>query len=141
MSSVVIDNHLTPEDGNALRELFERTNPGVPVPEFGKANTETMVMRDEQEPSKIIGFIFMEHALEVRAIVTDPSYKLRAQALSHAFTAMETRIRCGDLGGGDRYYVSIPKEHKHVLKFYDNDGAVNVDQGCVRYMKIVGGAS
>ena len=139
MNTAIIDNHLNPADIVALRELFERTNPGVLVPEFGKANTETMVMRDEQEPTTIIGFIFMETALEVRAIVTDPGYKLRAQALSHAFTAMETRIRCGDLGGGDRYYVSIPKEHKHVLKFYENDGAVTVDQGCVRYMKVVGG--
>ena len=137
MTTAIINNRLSDTDILACQELYRRLHPDAPLPEFGKPNTETMVMRDEADPTKIIGFIFMEHALEVRAICTDPAFKLRAQALSHAFAAMETRIRCGDLGSSDRYYVSIPREHKHVLKFYESDGAVRVDAESVRFMKVV----
>lgn len=138
MARAIIDNRVRLEDMEQLKALHEKTSPKAPVPDFGAPNTETMVMRDEDDPQHIVGFIHVEHALEVRAIVTDPNYELRAQALSHAVTAMETRIRCGDFGTHNRFYVSVPIAHAHVRRHYEGTGAVIVDGDAVRFMKRLG---
>ena len=135
MARAIIDNKVSESDIDKLKALHQKTNPQTPVPDFGAPNTETMVLRDEAEPSRIVGFIHVEHALEVREIVTDPDFELRQQALSHAFTAFETRLRCGDFGTKDRYYVSIARDHHHVHRLYRDDGAVPIDQNATRYMK------
>ena len=137
MAKSIITNKLQPEDIPQLRELYRKVYPDAPLPEFGGKHQETMILRDEADPTKIVGLLHVEHAIEVRAIVTDPAYKLRAQALSHAVTAMETRIRCGDMGAYDRFYVSVPEDQAYVRKFYESDGAVTLDRRLIRYMKVL----
>lgn len=135
MGRATINNRINPGDIEKLAELHTKINPHTPVPDFGANDTELMIMRDEADQTRIVGCIVLEHALEVRAIYTDPDYELRQQALSHGFCAMETRIRCGDFGVKDRYYVSVPTAHHHVQKFYRDEGAVVIDQNATRYMK------
>ncbi len=135
MARAIINNKVSESDIEQLTELHKRTNPQSPVPDFGSPNTETMVLRDEDDPSRIVGFIHLEHALEVREIVTDPTYELRQQALSHAFTAFETRARCGDFGAKTSYNVSVHRDHHHVSRFFRDGGAVPIDQHSIRYVK------
>lgn len=137
MGKAIITNKLEAGDIDKLRQLHFKTNPAGTMPEFGGLNQETMVMRDENDPTRIVGYIHFERPLEMREMITDPDYELRTQALSHAFAALETRIRCGDLGTVDRYYATVPLDHKHVQRFYESDGAVRVDNNTIRFVKKV----
>lgn len=135
MGRAFIDNKVSMEDIPKLNELHKKTNPQTPVPDFGSPNTETMVLRDEADPERIVGFIHLEHALEVKEICTDPEYELRQQALSHAFTAFETRARCGDFGVKGSYNVSVHRDHHHISRFFRDGGAVPIDQNAIRFLK------
>lgn len=137
MGRAFINNKIEPEDIGKLKDLHTRINPNSSAPDFGGKDTELMVVRDEDDPARIVGYALLERVLEVRAIEMDPNYELRQPALSHLFVAMETRIRCGDFGPKDKYHVSVLRDHHHVHRFFRDDGAVPIDQNATRYMKKV----
>lgn len=123
-------NKFSPEDIEALIALQMKVNPDGTVPEFGAPNQETWLIREETT-NRIVGFIHFEHLMEIRAMVTDPDYEHKKMALTIGHAALETCLR---RLGHVQYYISVPKHHEHVRKFYDEEGA-RVDKDSVRYRK------
>ena len=125
-------NELSAEDIERMKNLYIKANPGGTMPEFGQPNQETLVFRDSDDRSRIVGFIHVERTVEVRAMVTDADCEYRTAALAIGANAFETCLR---RDGIKQYYVSVPAHHAHVRGFYEQEGAKQVDVKSVRYMK------
>ncbi len=134
MGKCVIDNHVTAEDVDRLRVLHARVAPGSTVPDFGGQFQETLVLRDTEDRSRIVGLIHMEQAIEFRSMLTDPDYEHRISGLTIAYNVAEGILRTR---GATHYYVTVPKEHAHVRRFYEDDGAEVVDVRTIRYRKVL----
>lgn len=133
MGKAFIDtsNKLSEEDISSLCALHHKQSPDATMPAFGAPNQETWLIRDEGNNNHIVGFIHLEHSVEIRAMVTDPDYEHKKMALTIAQSSMETCLR---RFGNTHYYISVPNHHEHVRRFYE-DVAEEVDRKSVRYLK------
>lgn len=134
MGKSLIDNRLNEGDVEKLKALHQKIAPGTPLPLFGAPRQETLVMRDVKDRERIVGFIQMEESVEIRAMMTDPDYEHRVSTLTIAYNVMEGLLRTR---GAEAYYITIPREHQHVRKFYEDDGAEKVDEKTVRFRKVL----
>jgi hypothetical protein len=125
-------NRLTPEDIDACISLHSRVNPGGTLPDFGRPNQTTWVIRDE-ETHVVVGYLHLEQLVEIRGMVMDPEYAHKKMALTINYEAMEIFLKAM---GHTHYYITVPKEHEHVQRFYeDKPQSSRVDQRSIRYRK------
>ena len=123
----------TPEDIQRCRDFFARMHPDLPMPPFNEAGQYSIVIRDEDDPTRILGLIHTETATEVRHILVDPAYEHASMAATIAWNAMEAFFR---LSGVKRYFATVPKGSTRIQRFYRGDkNTVLTDENTDRFLK------
>ena len=121
------------EDIQRCRDYFTRMHPELPVPPFSEPGQYTIVIRDEDDPTRILGIIHTETATEVRHISVDPAYEHASMAATIAWNAMEAFFR---LSGVKRYFATVPKGATRIQRFYRGDkNTVLTDENTDRFLK------
>lgn len=134
MGFAIGDLARTAEDFRQVTEMIQRLSPGSSLPPIGQRGNTTYIARDEDNLQKIVALIHVEQALEVRHLLVEPDYQYKDASYTLLHRCMEMNMR---IGGAERYYYTAPKDNERVIKIFKRDGAQPIDQGALRFIKVL----